>query len=169
MPCPAVRTISRAPFLLRSDMYRHGGIGKAVVTQPMVLGHESAGVVYQLGSEVRGLKIGQKVAIEPGRPVSVGCLSSYARQCNTQPLVGQCKSCSNCKTGRTNLCYNLRHCCVPPDHGSLSQFYATTPEFLVPIPEGISWEEAGCIQPLAVAIQLAKRANFTVGQTLAVL
>jgi len=39
---------------------------------------------------------------------------------------------------------------------------------LVPIPAGISWEEAGSIQPLAVAIQLARRAGFTAGQTLAV-
>ncbi len=40
---------------------------------------------------------------------------------------------------------------------------------MVPIPEGISWEEAGSIQPLAVAVQLARRASFAPGQTLAVL
>jgi D-xylulose reductase len=39
----------------------------------------------------------------------------------------------------------------------------------VPIPESVSWEEAGAIQPLAIAVHLAKRAGFNIGQTIAIL
>ncbi|KAK8858800.1 hypothetical protein IAR55_003030 [Kwoniella newhampshirensis] len=127
--------------------YTNGGIGTDLVKAPLCLGHETAGLVAQVGSNVKDFVLGQKVAIEPGIP---------------------CRLCAHCKHGRTNLCYNLKHASLPPTHGSLCQYYATHQSHLVPIPEGISWEEAGSIQPLAVAVQLARRAHFTAGQTVAV-
>ncbi|KAF1785114.1 Polyketide synthase, enoylreductase domain [Phytophthora cactorum] len=48
--------------------YTHGSIGKYVVDKPMVLGHESAGVVHAVGSAVKSLKVGDQVAMEPGVP-----------------------------------------------------------------------------------------------------
>ncbi|KAG2760644.1 hypothetical protein Pcac1_g27447 [Phytophthora cactorum] len=42
----------------------HGCIGKYVVDKPMVLGHESAGVVHAVGSAVKSLKVGDQVAME---------------------------------------------------------------------------------------------------------
>ncbi|WVQ78502.1 hypothetical protein IAT38_000588 [Cryptococcus sp. DSM 104549] len=127
--------------------YTNGGIGTDLVKAPLCLGHETSGVISQVGENVKDFVVGQKVAIEPGIP---------------------CRLCSHCKNGRTNLCYNLKHCSLPPTHGSLCQYYATHSSHIVPIPEGISWEEAGSIQPLAVAVNLARRAGFTAGQTLAI-
>ncbi|KAG2891285.1 hypothetical protein PC110_g13421 [Phytophthora cactorum] len=46
----------------------HGCIDKYVVDKPMVLGHESAGVVHAVGSAVKSLKVGDQVAMEPGVP-----------------------------------------------------------------------------------------------------
>ena len=39
----------------------------------------------------------------------------------------------------------------------------------VPIPDNVSWEEAGAIQPLAIAVQLARRASLNTHHTMAIL
>ena len=48
--------------------YEHGRIGPFVVEAPMVIGHEAAGTVVDVGSEVDRSRVGQRVALEPGRP-----------------------------------------------------------------------------------------------------
>lgn len=58
---------------------------------------------------------------------------------------------------------------MPPTHGSLCQYYVCPAQFTVPLAKNIDWADAGCIQPLAVAVQLAKRGGLTAGQTLCVL
>lgn len=64
-----------------SDVHylRHARIGDYVMEEPMCLGHESAGVVVKVGSRVAGIRVGDRVALEPG--VS-------------------CGSCSICKEGK---------------------------------------------------------------------
>ena len=47
--------------------WTHGAIGDFIVRAPMVLGHEAAGVVSQVGEGVTNVKVGDKVAIEPGQ------------------------------------------------------------------------------------------------------
>jgi threonine dehydrogenase-like Zn-dependent dehydrogenase len=48
--------------------YTDGRIGEFVVKKPMILGHESAGIVVEVGSEVRNIKVGDRVAMEPEEP-----------------------------------------------------------------------------------------------------
>ena len=48
--------------------YNHGGFGTVRLKEPMVLGHEVAGHIAQLGEGVDGLELGQLVAISPSRP-----------------------------------------------------------------------------------------------------
>merc|ERR1712012_1053517 len=67
--------------------WTHGAIGDFIVKAPMVLGHEAAGVVAKLGSNVTNLKVGDRVAIEPGVP---------------------CGGCSYSKSGAYNLCINMK-------------------------------------------------------------
>ena len=47
---------------------KDGRLGNWVVDSPLVLGHESAGEVIEVGSEVTGFAVGDKVALEPGVP-----------------------------------------------------------------------------------------------------
>merc|ERR1711971_925230 len=56
--------------------WTHGAIGDFIVKAPMVLGHEAAGVVAKLGSSVSNLKVGDRVAIEPGVPCALTCSSA---------------------------------------------------------------------------------------------
>ncbi|HRE19571.1 MAG TPA: alcohol dehydrogenase catalytic domain-containing protein, partial [Rhabdaerophilum sp.] len=48
--------------------YTHGRIGPFVVNAPMVLGHEAAGTVVEIGAGVTGLEVGDRVCMEPGIP-----------------------------------------------------------------------------------------------------
>ena len=47
--------------------YENGGIGENIVKPPLVLGHEAGGTVVEVGSEVKNLKPGDRVALEPGK------------------------------------------------------------------------------------------------------
>ena len=76
-------------FHLLVHYYAHGRNGDFAIQEPLVLGHEAAGVVTALGSQVSGLRIGQRVAIEAGI---------------------MCGNCEYCKKGRYNLCKGLRFC-----------------------------------------------------------
>ena len=67
--------------------YNHGGIGDIKLSEPMVLGHEVAGLVQRLGPEVETLKIGQLVAVSPSRP---------------------CGACKFCADAKQNHCLNMR-------------------------------------------------------------
>ena len=69
--------------------YKHGRNGDFAVRAPLVLGHESAGIITQVGPEVSNLKPGQRVAIECGI---------------------KCRKCDFCLKGRYNLCRNMRFC-----------------------------------------------------------
>ncbi|KAJ7598516.1 GroES-like protein [Mycena floridula] len=127
--------------------YTHGGVGKNLITEPLVIGHESAGIIVQVGEAVTRIAVGERVAIEPTM---------------------FCHTCHNCKAGKTNICRNVRQASMSPTQGTLAQYYACPSEYIVKLPDSISWEIAGCIQPLAVAVQLAKRAGFAEGKSIAV-
>lgn len=79
----------RATGLCGSDLhyYHHYRNGDIVVQEPLTLGHESAGVVVAVGSEVAGFDIGDKVALEVGQP---------------------CEECDRCREGRYNICKRMR-------------------------------------------------------------
>ena len=70
-----------------------------VVKEPMVIGHECAGIIEEVGSDVKNLVPGDRVAIEPGI---------------------SCWHCDHCKQGRYNLCPDMKFFATPPVHGSLA-------------------------------------------------
>ena len=125
----------------------HGRIGNAVVREPMVLGHESSGVVEEIGSTATALNVGDRVAIEPGRT---------------------CGSCFYCKTGRYNLCPNVRFMASPPVDGSLCEYVAWPADLLFPLPDSLTFEEGAMMEPLAVGLWAAERGEVRPGDSVAV-
>ncbi|XP_068210885.1 sorbitol dehydrogenase-like [Palaemon carinicauda] len=121
-----------------------GYIGDFVVKQPMVLGHESAGVVASCGSNVKHLKPGDRVAIEPGVP---------------------CRMCEYCKGGKYNLCPDVFFCATPPHHGNLCRYYKHAADFCYKLPEHVSLEEGALLEPLSVGVHACRRAGVTIGST----
>ena len=140
----------RAVGLCGSDVhyYEHGKIGPYIVRKPIILGHEAAGEVVAVGSEVRDLGAGQRVAIEPGVP---------------------CGRCSCCKSGRYNLCPDVRFLATPPYDGAFCEYIAIRADMLFPIPDSMSYEKAALIEPLSVGLHAVRRGNLQPGDTVVIM
>ncbi|KAE9415984.1 hypothetical protein Angca_007603, partial [Angiostrongylus cantonensis] len=123
--------------------WTHGSIGSFVVKEPMVLGHETSGTVVGLGSGVKGFKVGDRIALEPGIP---------------------CRGCEQCKTGRYNLCPAMRYFSTPPVHGSLARYVVLDADLCYKLPDNVSYEEGALMEPLSVAVHACRRANLQMGQ-----
>jgi L-iditol 2-dehydrogenase len=111
--------------------YEHGRIGSFIVTNPLILGHESAGVIVQLGAEVTGHRLGERVAIEPGQP---------------------CGRCRECRAGRYNLCREVHFFATPPYDGAFANYVLAHEDFAFELPDNLSDEAGALIEPLSVGI-----------------
>lgn len=114
----------------------------------MVLGHESAGTIVEIGSSVKTLKVGDRVAIEPGTP---------------------CRRCVPCLSGHYNLCPDMRFAATPPIDGTLAGFYVTPEDFCYKLPDNVTQQEGALIEPLAVAVHITKQAEIKPGQSVVVM
>jgi L-iditol 2-dehydrogenase len=119
-----------------------GRIGDWVVDGPIILGHEAAGQVVAIGPGVTRVAIGDRVAIEPGKP---------------------CRDCRDCLAGRYHLCRDLEFFATPPHDGALVQRMAIDERQLFPVPEWMSYDEAALCEPLSVGIWACQRARLDVG------
>lgn len=122
--------------------YEHGRIGDHVVRAPLVLGHEPSGVVVARGAGARALDIGTRVAIEPGVPCSV---------------------CPQCKAGRYNLCPEMRFFGTPPIDGAFCEYVVLREDFAHPVPDSISDEAAGLLEPLSVGVWACRKGGVGPG------
>ncbi|KAK9463455.1 chaperonin 10-like protein [Lipomyces oligophaga] len=127
--------------------YTHGAIGSFIVKAPMVLGHESAGEIVKVGAAVKSLKIGDRVALEPGVP---------------------CYFCKQCKAGRYNLCPEMAFAATPPFDGTLARYYVLPEDMCVLLPDHVSLEEGALIEPLSVGVHSVRRAGVSAGQSVVV-
>lgn len=129
-----------------SDMhyYETGRIGDFVVKPPFVLGHECAGVVVKAGAEVKNLKVGDRVALEPGKT---------------------CKSCIYCRRGDYNLCPDVIFFATPPVDGVFQEYVAHEAALCFKLPEHVSTMEGALIEPLAIGFHAANQGGAKVGQT----
>ncbi|BCS27870.1 NAD(P)-dependent alcohol dehydrogenase [Aspergillus puulaauensis] len=127
--------------------WQRGRIGDFILESPIVLGHESSGVITEVGSAVKNLKVGQKVAVEPGVP---------------------CRHCDYCRSGSYNLCPDTVFAATPPHDGTLSKYYITQADFCYPIPYHMDLEEGAMVEPVAVAAQITKVGNVRPNQTVVV-
>jgi L-iditol 2-dehydrogenase len=126
-----------------------------VVNDFHVLGHESAGVVVELGPRVTKFKVGliflllvltggDRVAIEPGVPCS-------------KP------TCYFCRTGRYRACPDMAFKSTPPYDGTMRRYLVHPEAWLHHLPDNISFEEGALLEPLSVALAAADQAKLSVG------
>nr|WP_162616076.1 NAD(P)-dependent alcohol dehydrogenase [Paenibacillus lutimineralis] len=111
--------------------YEHGRIGRYVVEKPIILGHELAGEVVQVGAGVTNVSVGDRVAVEPGVA---------------------CGRCEYCKSGRYNLCPDVVFMATPPVDGAWAEYVAVRSDFLFQLPDGISFEQGALLEPLSVGM-----------------
>ncbi|UFM63301.1 L-idonate 5-dehydrogenase [Paracoccus sp. MA] len=126
--------------------YHDGGFGPVRVREPIVLGHEAAGVV-EAAPEGSGLGAGQLVALSPSRP---------------------CGECEYCRAGAE------RHCLVMRFNGSAMRFPHENGFFrsrlyhpvgqCLPLPDGADAAAAAGAEPLAVCLHALSMAPDLAGQ-----
>lgn len=109
-----------------------------VVKEPMVMGHECAGIIEEVGEEVKHLVVGDRVALEPGI---------------------SCWRCNLCREGRYNLCPEMKFFATPPVHGSLANQVVHPADLCFKLPENVSLEEGAMCEPLSVGVHACRRAE----------
>lgn len=128
--------------------YETGAIGDYVVKPPFVLGHEPGGTVVEVGKNVTHLKVGDRVALEPGKT---------------------CGHCEFCKTGRYNLCPDVVFFATPPVDGVFQEYVAHEADLCFKLPDNVSTMEGALIEPLAVGFHAAMQGGAKAGQTAVVM
>ncbi|MCI9360535.1 MAG: NAD(P)-dependent alcohol dehydrogenase [Hungatella sp.] len=128
-----------------SDMhyYETGAIGDFVVKPPFVLGHEPGGTVVEVGKNVKHLKVGDRVALEPGKT---------------------CGHCQFCKEGKYNLCPDVVFFATPPVDGVFQEYVAHEADLCFKLPDNVSTLEGALIEPLAVGFHAAIQGDAHLGQ-----
>lgn len=122
--------------------YEHGRIGRFVVDEPLVLGHEAAGVISALGEGVTGRHVGQRVSVEPGVPD---------------------RSCPQCLAGRYNLCPDVRFFATPPVDGAFAEQVVVHQAFAHPVPDALGDDAAALLEPLSVGLWACTKGRVGAG------
>ncbi len=135
-PVPGPREVLvevRSVGVCGSDIhyYEHGRIGSFVVEAPLILGHESMGVVVELGSQARRHAPGDRVTLEPGVP---------------------CGRCRECRHGRYNLCPDVKFFATPPVDGAFARYVAIHEDFAYAVPDSLTDDQAALMEPLSVGL-----------------
>ncbi|NDL68845.1 NAD(P)-dependent alcohol dehydrogenase [Anaerotalea alkaliphila] len=124
--------------------YQHGRIGDYVVEGDFILGHECAGEVVEVGSAVTSLKVGDRVALEPGKT---------------------CGKCEFCKSGKYNLCPDVEFFATPPYHGVFANYVTHPEDMCFKLPENVSNMEGALVEPLSVGLHATGMGEVKLGDT----
>lgn len=122
--------------------YTHGAIGNFIVNDPMVLGHEAAGVITEIGKNVSNFAVGDRVCMEPGIP-------NFKSRAT--------------KLGMYNVDPAVSFWATPPVHGCLTPSVVHPAAFTFKLADNVSFGEAAMVEPFAVGMQAAVKAQIKPG------
>ncbi|MEM7025135.1 MAG: NAD(P)-dependent alcohol dehydrogenase [Pseudomonadota bacterium] len=128
--------------------YSHGRIGPFVVNEPMILGHEAAGKIVEVGSGVSELKVGDRVCMEPGIPEPTSRAT---------------------RLGKYNLDPAVRFWATPPVHGVLRPTVVHPADFTFRLPDTVSYAAGAMVEPLAIGMHAATKAEIAPGDVAVVI
>lgn len=140
----------RAIGICGSDVhyFLDGRIGDQIVPEKFIIGHEASGEIFEAGKNVKSVKKGDRVVIEPGI---------------------SCGICQWCVSGRPNLCPYVKFLGTPPFPGAFREFIVMPEKNVVKLPDDVSFAEGTLSEPLAIALYGVKLSNFLVGDSVAIL
>ncbi len=136
----------KAAGICGSDIGIYHGTN-AAATYPRIIGHEMVGEVLEIGSNADHLSVGDRVIIDQ---------------------VTNCGTCYACKTGRGNVCANLKVRGVHID-GGYREYMAVPEKDCYLLPDFLTYEDAVMIEPTTIAIQCCSRAELIPDDTLLIL
>lgn len=143
-----VRVKMHSATICGSDIsyFMHGRSGSFEMTTPFVLGHEGAGTVAEIGTEVTGIQVGDDIAINPAKP---------------------CRVCAFCIGGRSNLCGQLSYLgsasTNPPVDGLFARYLVVETSQCLPIPPNLPLALAPLVEPASVAMHAVNRSRLEPG------
>lgn len=154
LPTPPVgagqlRVRVRTGGICGSDLHywQHGGFGTVRIREPMVLGHEVAGVIEEVGAAAGDFAAGERVAISPSRP---------------------CGACRFCLQGLQNHCLDMRYfgsaMRMPHVQGAFRQQIVVDAHQAHRLADDVSDAEGAMAEPLAVALHAVNRAGPLLGR-----
>jgi L-idonate 5-dehydrogenase len=144
-----IRVRVRFGGICGSDLhyYNHGGFGVVRLREPMILGHEVAGVVEAVGPEAKRIKVGDRIAISPSVP---------------------CNHCKYCLEGKQNQCLDMRFygsaMRFPHVQGAFREEIVCLESQAHVISDAMSLEEAAMAEPLAVTLHAVRQAGGLLGK-----
>ncbi len=127
--------------------YQHGGFGTVRIKEPMVLGHEVAGMIEAVGKDAGDFLPGERIAITPSRP---------------------CGTCRFCQQGLQNHCLDMRYygsaMRTPHVQGAFRQQIVVDTAQAYRLADGVSDGEGSMAEPLSVALHAVRRAGSLLGK-----
>lgn len=131
--------------------YQDGGFGPIRVTEPIILGHEVAGIILETGSNVHGLAAGDHVALNPSSP---------------------CGNCTYCDAGLFQHCLNMRFLGsalrLPHEQGGFRDKIVMDQTQCVKVSPKTPLSEVACAEPLAVCLHARNQAGDLSGRSVLV-
>jgi len=148
-----LRVRVRAGGICGSDLhyFQHGGFGTIRIKEPMVLGHEVAGVIEEVADDVRSFAVGERIAISPSRP---------------------CGACRFCQQGLQNHCLDMRYygsaMRTPHVQGAFRKELVVETSQAYKLADSLSDAEGSMAEPLSVALHAVRRAGPLLGKNVLV-
>jgi len=148
-----LRVRIRAGGICGSDLhyFQHGGFGTVRLQQPLVLGHEVAGVIEEVGAGASAFAVGERIAISPSRP---------------------CGLCRYCQLGLQNHCLDMRYygsaMRMPHVQGAFRKEIVVDTSQAYRLADGVSDGEGSMAEPLSVALHAVNRAGPLLGKNVLV-
>ena len=114
------------------------------VKAPVIMGHEFAGQVIEVGEGVERIKVGDRVCVEP---------------------IINCGTCSSCRKGLYNICENLALHGMSGDGGGFSEMTVVKEHMVHKIPDNMTYEQGALVEPVAVALHAVRQSKVKAGDT----
>jgi len=121
-------------------------IGRKPVPVPIIMGHEAAGEIVEVGPGVATDRVGQRVALEP---------------------IAGCGHCRQCLTGHQNMCTSWEHIGLTRD-GTFAEYIALPAKQAHGIADSVSYDVAAMAEPFGLVVRTLEQTRPMVGETVAI-
>ncbi|MGA9658328.1 MAG: alcohol dehydrogenase catalytic domain-containing protein [Asticcacaulis sp.] len=125
-----------------TDMHIYHGSMDKRVGPPSVIGHEMSGTVAEIGADVEGLSVGDRVVVRP---------------------LDYCGHCPACDAGHSHVCHNLKFMGVDSP-GAFQNSWTVKARTIHKLPDNLTLKEGALIEPLSVACHDVARARLVAGE-----